>query len=43
MGIVFALMTLCEYGVCSNSSFSWWGAYLMKNKKIVIMPKYWYG
>lgn len=38
-----ATMTLCEYGIVSNSSFSWWGAYLMNTKKKVIFPKYWYG
>lgn len=43
MGTDLAIMTLCEYGVVSNSSFSWWGAYLMKNRKKVIFPKYWYG
>jgi hypothetical protein len=43
MGVDFALMTLCEYGICSNSTFSWWGAYLMENRKKVIFPKYWYG
>jgi hypothetical protein len=43
MGVDFALMTMCEYGIVSNSSFSWWGAYLMNNKKKVIFPKYWFG
>jgi len=43
VGVDFALMTLCEYGVCSNSTFSWWGAYLSKNRKKIIAPKYWYG
>ncbi|MHA3098248.1 alpha-1,2-fucosyltransferase [Acinetobacter brisouii] len=43
MAVDLALMSLCEYGICSNSSFSWWGAYLMMNKKLVFMPKYWYG
>lgn len=38
-----AIMSLCEYGIVSNSSFSWWGAYMMKDKKKVIFPKYWYG
>lgn len=39
----FAIMTLCNSGIMSNSSFSWWGSYLMKNRRIVIAPKYWYG
>ena len=43
MNVELALMTLCEYGIVSNSSFSWWGAYLMKNRKKVIFPKYWLG
>jgi Glycosyl transferase family 11. len=43
VGVDLSLMSLCEYGVCSNSTFSWWGAYLMKNRKKVIFPKYWFG
>jgi hypothetical protein len=43
VGVDLSLMSLCEYGVCSNSSFSWWGAYLMKNRKKVVFPKYWFG
>lgn len=43
MATDLAIMSLCEYGIVSNSSFSWWGAYMMKNKKKVIFPKYWYG
>ncbi|MBK2340594.1 alpha-1,2-fucosyltransferase [Francisella philomiragia] len=43
MAIDLAIMSLCEYGIASNSSFSWWGAYLMQNRKKVIFPKYWYG
>lgn len=39
----FAVMTWCEYGILSNSSFSWWGAYMMKNRKKVFAPKYWLG
>lgn len=43
MAIDLAIMSLCEYGIVSNSSFSWWGSYMMKERKKVIFPKYWYG
>ena len=35
------LMSLCAGGICANSSFSWWGAYLNPNRKIV-MPDKWF-
>ncbi len=36
--------TLCHHNICSNSSFSWWGAYLNGNKgKRVLVPSRWYG
>ena len=38
------MMSLCSNFVISNSSFSWWGAYLSRNKnKIVVAPETWYG
>lgn len=40
----FAVLTLCDHHIISNSSFSWWSSYLSKNKnKKVIAPKSWFG
>jgi hypothetical protein len=38
------LLSLCDHFIISNSTFSWWGAWLSKsNNKVVIVPEAWFG
>lgn len=39
--IDLCLMSLCDYHIISNSSFSWWGSWLAKSKK-TIAPQNWF-
>jgi hypothetical protein len=40
----FAIMTLCDGGILSNSTFCWWGAYFNNmDNNFFIAPKYWLG
>lgn len=37
----FGLMTLCDGGIVSNSTLSWWGGYFCGRKLPVVSPKGW--
>ena len=36
------LMSMCQYQIMANSTYSWWGAWLSKSEN-VIAPKLWFG
>ena len=38
------LLSLCDHFIISNSTFSWWGAYLSRTEnKVVVAPETWFG
>ncbi|MGA2764944.1 MAG: alpha-1,2-fucosyltransferase [Spirochaetia bacterium] len=38
-----ALMSLCDGGILSNSTFSWWGAFFSTHRAVFVAPRYWSG
>ena len=40
--IDLCLMSMCNYHIIANSSYSWWGSWLAKSEK-TIAPKNWFG
>lgn len=40
-GVDLCLMSLCNFHIIANSSYSWWGSWLANSEKTVA-PKYWF-
>lgn len=36
------IMSRCQHNIIANSSYSWWSAWLNKNKGVVIAPQNWF-
>jgi hypothetical protein len=36
-------ISLCNSAIISNSSYSWWGAWLIGDDAQVVAPKIWFG
>ncbi|HMG15393.1 MAG TPA: alpha-1,2-fucosyltransferase [Saprospiraceae bacterium] len=43
VNVDLALMASCDGGILSNSSLSWWGAYLQDSGNAIIAPRFWLG
>lgn len=46
VGVDLAIMSLCDGGILSASSLSWWGAYFANDRQgrgPFVAPKYWLG
>lgn len=39
----FFMMTKYQNAILSASTFSWWASFFMKEKKYILIPKYWLG
>ena len=40
--IAFIILSNAKNMIMSNSTFSWWAAYIGNNKSVIIVPNKWY-